>query len=224
MAHNQPFHKLVLIGDLYEDVFNMTLSIVANDVTVPEVSQELADSVAAKAAAWWPKTVGQGGAGITSSAVLRSIKLNRIGTDGRYMDNETVFKDLASPVAGGIAGPQPAQLACAVTFEGINPRARAGRGRMYLPAVGAYASLGSDGRVTAASALAIANGVKSLLTDITASYVALSISARPGITSKVGAGADQFIRRVSVGRVPDTIRSRRSKLIEDRQGVDYDPV
>lgn len=213
------FHRVVLIGELYGDSFNTTLSMVPTGGTaIPAVTQTLCDNVAAAVAAFWPKmTAATPGSGLEllAAARLSSVKVNRIGPDGRYVDalaRETVLTPLAGP--GSVR--MPPQLACAATLRGPNPRAKAGRGRMYFPPSSWFASsLGTDGRISSTAATNHANGVVGLLQDLNDVYLSAGVVAVAGIASKAGTGAFQPVVQVTVGRVLDTIRSRRNKLDED---------
>lgn len=221
MPYPAPFHRLVMIGTLYtDDIFNVTLSFTPSGAgTLPAVTQTLADAVLAEVAEWWAQAVigspNTGGIGITQSAKLTSIKLNRIGTDGRYMDPETV-EAITAPVAGSQGTFPPPQLTIAATIRGALERSRAGKGRMffppsvYTPAVGAV-----DGKLTTTQATAYGQGVVNLLAALNDVYFAASIPAVAGIASEAGAGAFQTVEKVTVGRVVDTMRSRRNKLDED---------
>lgn len=216
MAYPGQFLRLVLIGTIYADTFNTTCSIVPfSGLTVPEPTTGLLDDLAVPIDAFWRATSPTTGIGITNSAVLQSFKLNRIGVDGRYVD-DTVYEHV---FAGGVPAPgtggQPAQISMAATIRGLNERARAGKGRMYLPANDWTAALGTDGRIVAGNAQNGAQRIHGFLQNITAVFTDSSIDAGVGIASRQGTGAFQVMQRVTVGRVPDTIRSRRSKQDED---------
>lgn len=218
MAYPAPFHRLVMIGSLYADTFNTTLAMIpVGGGTLPEVSDDLVDAVGAVCADWWNNLLGGGGngLGIITNAKLTSVKLNRIGTDGKYMDAETKEHVLGTPVSGVTSTNLPAQLSIACTLRGVNERARAGKGRMFFPPSSAMNALGNDGRLTAALALDYAKGVSFLLGALDDAYLSEGVSAVAGISSATGAGAFQGVQQVSVGRVVDTIRSRRNKLPED---------
>jgi hypothetical protein len=221
MAYSAPFWRLVLIGDLYTDVFNTTLSLVPSGGSAPAVTQADADALATAITTFWAQDTTGGGWNITASARLTGWKLNRIGTDGRYMDPGTIEHVLPSPVAGG--GPIGAapQLAQAATIRGANERAAAGRGRMFFP-VSAYGmSVESDGRISSAEAGVLAQIFHGFLQNIDGVLIDRSIPLLAGIASKTGAGAFQVMSRVSVGRTVDTIRSRRNRLPE---AAEYYPV
>lgn len=218
MGYPAPFHKLVMIGDLYTDVFNVTLSMIpVGGGALPAVTQSLVDAVGVYCADWFNNGIGTApstGIGIFNVAKLTSVKLNRIGTDGRYVDPETREYVLPVPVSGTNVGTPPPQLSLAATLRGPNERARAGKGRMFFPVSVSAAGVGADGRITAVQAKNYASGVYALLTGINDVYLTAGVTAVAGIASKTGAGAFQAMGSVSCGRVVDTIRSRRSALDE----------
>lgn len=223
MAYPSQFHRLVMIGTAFGDVWNTTLSLIPV-TTVPAVSDDLIDHVASVVGDWFDNPLTGSGAGlnginINGRCFLTSIKLNRIGTDGRYVDATPKEHVYTTPVQGGsLPTNHPPQLTIAATLRGTNERARAGKGRMYFPpSVLVHENLGSDGRLTAANALNYAKGTMFLLGAIADAYLAESVGAVPGIASRAGTGAFQGVAKVTVGRVVDTMRSRRSALNEDPQ-------
>lgn len=220
MAYAAPFHRIVIIGNLYADTFNTTLTMMsAGGGTIPAATQELADDVRATVAAWWPGLVNASpGSGISliAAAQLVSVKVNRIGTDGRYMDAEAIESTGAPVSGGGGATIAPAQLSIASTLRGADPRARAGKGRMYFPpTIQTVSLLGTDGRLTAERAEMHANGIVTLIQNLNDAYLTAGVTAVAGIASKAGTGAFQAVTEVTVGRVVDTMRSRRNKLNEE---------
>lgn len=222
VSYPAPFHRLVLIGTLYTDTFNTTVSMIPGlSGTVPAVTDELLDEVRTVVATWFPKTVASTGCQIISEAKLTSIKLNRIGTDGLYMDPEPKEWVYTTPISGGGSSRPPGQLSHVVTLRGLNERARAGKGRMYIPTTDPCGSVGTDGRLSAANALDQAEGVATLLHALDDAYLAAGVNAVAGIASKTGSGAFQALRNLSCGRVVDTMRSRRNKLDEDPSVLAY---
>lgn len=220
MTYAGSFHRLVMIGSLFDDSFNVTLSIVPTGgaTTLGAVTDPLITGVADAVSGWWdnPLTASQG-IDLSAAAKLVSVKLNRIGPDGKYMD-PVKEKILTTPVSGGsgVANMGPAQLSIAATLRGANPRARAGKGRMYFPVSALCVSnLGTDGRVSTVNAKKYSDAVAFLLARIGDAYFTAGVAASPGIASRQGAGAFQSAREVTVGRVVDTVRSRRNKLAED---------
>ena len=220
MSYAASFHRLVMIGDLYTDVFNMSLSIVPNGGTgMPAVTDALLADVAADVGAWFPKSqqlsLG-GGLSISGSAKLTSIKLNRINSAGHYQDPGTKEHVYPTPIPGVSSSTTIApQLSIAATLRGANERALAGRGRFYPPITLSSSAVASDGRLAVTATQYYAYGVMSLINAINDSYLSAGVNALVGIASRSGAGAFQSVQKVSVGRVVDTMRSRRNKLAED---------
>lgn len=221
MVYPASFHRIVAIGNLYADTFNFTLSMVpAGGGSLPAVSDTLVAAVGATVADWFnnPMTAGsETGINIASVCALTSVKVNRIGPDGRYVDAETKEHVLTTPVAGPYGTVIQPQLSVALTLRGANERARAGRGRIFFPPSENCGGTLTDGRVSVAKTLSHAKGGLHLLSMINDTYIAQGVNAVAGIASKVGSGAFQPVVQVSAGRVVDTIRSRRSKLDEDPQ-------
>lgn len=221
MAYPAPFHRLVLIGSLYADTWNTTLSMIpTGGGPLPAVSDELLEDVALAVGDWFNNPFGGAsptGIGIIDRCNLSSVKLNRIGADGKYMDAETKEHVFPTPIVGPTSVSIAPQLTLAATLRGSNERARAGRGRMYLPPSTAITGLNSDGRVLVNDALAHVKGFHFLLGMLNDVYTSAGVGAVAGIASKTGTGAFQAVVQSSVGRVIDTIRSRRNKLDEDPQ-------
>lgn len=220
MAYPAPFHRLVLIGTLYSDIFNTTIAMVptGGGGSLPAVTQELADAVRGEVELWFNDPLNASapfGPGIISSAALTSIKLNRIGTDGRYMDPEAIESVCPTPFPGLSSATPPAQLSIAATLRGSNPRALAGRGRMFLPPSSIVTTMDSTGRISSANAVSYANSVSRLCAILNDVYITEGVTAVAGIASNTRTGAFQAVVDVTVGRTVDTIRSRRNKIPED---------
>lgn len=217
MAYIRPFHRLVIIGTMYNEIFNTTVAFGGISTDPGEVTDALLEDVAAAVATWWPKTSGAaGGIGISGSALLTSIKLNRINTSGHYQDGETKQWIYPAPIAGpGFTGVPP-QLSLVASLRGVNPRAHAGKGRMYFPNSSAVQGAldTTTGQLGTTVCTQHATGVMNLLMSINAAYVTNGVTAVAGIASNVGGGAWQPLTAIRVGRVIDTMRSRRNKLVE----------
>lgn len=220
MPYPGSFHRLVLIGNLYSDTFNTSLSIVPTAIgdfgPRAPVNATLLEDVADVVGAWWTNATVALGASCISAARLTSIKLNRIDASGHYQDPETFEHIYPSPLNSGISSNEAPQLAVVATLRTAIPRGRGSKGRMYLPPTLCVTALGTDGRSTVAQALAQAQGVSALFESLNSVY---SAQGAVGVASDAGAGAFQVCTEVSVGRVPDTIRSRRNKQDEDYQTV-----
>lgn len=222
MVYPAPFHRLVIMGTLYADVFNTTLSIVpipgTGTISMGLVTPTLLADVAAVVGAWWPGA-GANQPHITQAARLTGIKLNLIGPDGRYLGPETMEHTYPAPIAGGVSTNPPPQLAVVATIRTAEPRGLASKGRMYLPpANGFYTPLATDGRASDVSALRVATAMTTLFDGINDVYNALPVTdaarGRVGVASDRLAGQFRVATEVSVGRVVDTMRSRRNKLDE----------
>jgi hypothetical protein len=229
MAYAGSFHRLVVIGRLFNvEDFNFTLSIVPleDPSAVEAVSAQLLADVAAKVEAWFPDQFDADGVQFTSSVTLTAIKLNRINAAGHYQDQDAMTHEYPAPIAGTASGAFPAQLAVAATLRTARSRGRGARGRFYLPQVAPVGVMGAGGTMSAGNALSIAEGAAKLIVELNNTYFArnlgLGVLMRVGVASNVGTGVFEEALSVDVGRVVDTIRSRRSSLPEDYQTVVID--
>jgi hypothetical protein len=150
------------------------------------------------------------GTGIANTALLQEVKMARIGADGRYTGDPAIVSTNARG-GGGSQIKYPTQISLAVSF-GTTRRGASGRGRMYLPLP--LASLDTN---TFTISLLAAEGVR----DSIATWIAdlrnqpgldPPNAPRPTIASIKGYNTD--ITTVRVGRVLDTIRSRRTSVPE----------
>lgn len=139
--------------------------------------------------------------------------MNLIGTDGRYVDKfGTVEHVLTTPAAGGGGAQYPPQVAAAVTLETNASRGLASKGRFYVPSpVGSFETGPGLFSISAAANLAIR--ATTLVEDLNEELEGWTVA----VVSGTRTGAARLVNRVSVGRVLDTIRSRRTSLVEDRQ-------
>lgn len=152
---------------------------------------------------------GRPATGINFEAVLETIKFAFIGTDGKYQ-RDPIVVDVPDTPGGIVGAPPPAQTALAVSV-GSARRGPTGRGRFYLPLCGLEVS-GADLSYSTAAAIAARDSAKTFLDALNnqpgvdfANVVVVVVSTK-GYTS--------LVNSVRVGRVPDTIRSRRTSLPE----------
>jgi len=145
---------------------------------------------------------------------LQSIKVAAIGVDGAYLTEPRVFEPSSGWSQGTTANVLPQStvvlsLRSGFTLGGGN------YGRMYLP----HTSLGAlttEPRGTSASATTgsekgaafVARVAEVVNSTTTSTYV-------PVIMGQTGAGTQKEIAQVGVGRVTDTQRRRRNRLVED---------
>lgn len=206
MAYPRPFLRLVYIGSLYgTETFSFSMSLLefTNGPAQPPTSvpQGVIDA---------GEILFQSTGLISSKAQIEVIKLNRIGTDGKYTEPQTVEEDVTPPTTGTTTLQPAPQVAIAITLRTAVSRGLAHAGRFYLPLPGTSPS--SDGRLPAVTTIAYADAAAAAINAINASF---NDEWRVGVTSNVGAGREQFVTAVQCGRVLDTIRSRRSSLPED---------
>lgn len=207
----QPFLRLQASGPLYvSEAWSCTLSFSGG--TIPTPTQAMADGAGE---AFRRLIQDSEGPLIANRAGLATVKLARIGADGLYVDPRPV--SWVSPDVGGSRGQSgtnvPPQIALAVTLEGSNPRGPAGRGRFYLPVPAG--ALQTDGRLTEAYAAHAAHLSAAMIREAEAA-IGLQAYIVGAATAKGRGPARQQVAQVSVGRVLDTIRSRRTSLPEER--------
>lgn len=225
MVYPASFHRIVLLGTQFADTFATGLTVAASgggDMSAAD--DALATEISSLIATWWPANTGTVAVQLPAQAKLTSVKVNRINSAGLYEDPVTIEHVYGSPIAGGTGVIQPAQMATAVTLRTAVERGLASKGRMYLPAtLGFVTALGADGRATVANAREAANAVKTLIDGINLIYATppTGVAGRVSVMSNVGAGFIREVTGTSCGRVPDTMRSRRSKLDE---APEYDTV
>lgn len=217
MVYPKDFVRLVIFGKLYSDVWNTSLSIVPTaigEVGMPAVDDATLVAIAGDVTTWFTKPTASGGPDFISKVSLEGIKLNRIAPTGLYKDE--VSKTYIYPAVnfGTGATNVPPQLAGVITLRTAISRGRGSKGRIYMPPSQFTSPVGADGRLSAADALKLATGGKTLIDLINARYTGIG---RVGVASKVGTGRFEHVTKVSAGRVVDTMRSRRSKLIEEPQ-------
>lgn len=207
MAYPEPFLRLVASGTLYgSESWSWGISLVDEFSAEPEAPDEVPQAIIDAVAAFHTAP-----SFIATYATLDTLKLNLIGTDGRYVDKtNTVQYDYPDPVPKGVSsGTVPPQVALAITLRTIARRGLASSGRFYVP-VPAY-DLTADGRLSVANATTIVGYATTLLNALDDAMDDWT----PGVVSNVGAGARRVVSHVEVGRVYDTIRTRRISLPEE---------
>jgi hypothetical protein len=142
-------------------------------------------------------------------AHLDTIKYNLIDVAGHYADpTATVRWDASSPTSGGAAPGAIPQAAGVVSLMTANARGLAHTGRFYMPLF--TCALGTDGRISEANATTVAERATTFLDALNAD----DDTYRVAVLSNVGAGHQNHVTHVRVGRVIDTMRSRRTSLAE----------
>lgn len=153
---------------------------------------------------------------IPTLCTLDWIKVNKIGANGKYVDETTHVHDFV-PAIAGLASPQmPNIIATAVTWRTGKTRPPGAWGRVYLPAYGTPITATGSMRMSAPTALAVANSGGQLLASIVATLSAQNLEGSPVVASKVD-GINRKILTVTAGDVFDVQRRRKDALIESYQ-------
>lgn len=149
------------------------------------------------------------GTSIHPQAVLRQVKVAKIGADGKYVADPLVQDGLAVPGGGMVSVLPPFQVSAAVSL-GSDRRGASGRGRFFLPLPAGQ--IQGDGLWTVDFATSMRISCATWLADL---------NNRPGIDPAgsfvviaSGKGFLSPVTTVRTGRAPDTIRTRRRQLDE----------
>jgi len=142
-----------------------------------------------------------------------------IGTDNKMEGNGPLLHEVTPADIDGTASVRyPSQIAAVVTLVADN-RGPARFGRFYLP--GPAYQLESDRRISTTNADTIATSATTFLKAVSDSIDAPFTESVKGVNVSLrgggGAGTLQQIDHVEVGRVYDTLRTRRNQLLEERQ-------
>lgn len=149
----------------------------------------------------------------TSDVVLTKVRVAVVAADGHvakdfdgsYKQGDWVGVNAGSGTRATGTGYLPLQTAMVGSLSSARPDAT-GKGRFFLPFPGVYA-LAADYRLGASDAQSLAGSLKSFINAaVTAVQAPLVIASSKGYLSNV--------TTVRVGRVPDTMRSRRNQELE----------
>lgn len=207
MAYLQPFLRLVAIGSLPQgETWTWSMSF-GSDFGPAAAPEEVPAGVLTAIETFHESSDVALGAGVT----LNAVKLNMIGTDGRYVNpSDTVEHIYETPVAAAGTIQLPPQAATAVSLLTNFRRGLAHRGRFYVPRLGR--TVGTDGRLTTTEQSALLTAAAAMVDSLND---ALGPNFFCAVTSDRREGAQRRVSGLAVGRVVDTIRSRRRGLDED---------
>jgi hypothetical protein len=205
MAYKQNFLRLVVSGTLYTDEqFSWSMAFIQGAGGTAPAPETVPDAVVSAITSFWrwPSL-------ISKFAQIDTVKLNEIGPDGRYVNSETVVRE----IVGGIVGVAdsviyPPQVALVVSLDTAIRRGRAHGGRFYLPLPGP--TLLSSGTLAVAEQEKYVDSATTLIEQLNNALQPWQV----GVVSDIGPGAQQRVTHVRVGRVLDTMRSRRRSLDE----------
>jgi hypothetical protein len=145
----------------------------------------------------------------SSSQKQTLTKVANIGADGHYTGPPQTHGRAWGGGTGDLI--YPPQIALVVSTRSSPADFPRTRGRFYVP--GPNVALDTaTGTISAADATMVANAAKALIDSINADFI-----AAPGhvvIASAKGAGRNAIVHDVRVGRVLDTVRSRRRSMDE----------
>lgn len=164
-----------------------------------------ASAYAAPLTAW----MARAGSHLSSAAKLEEVKFNIIDpVTGLYQEPVSNNHLIPSPVPG-LDSPTPGQLSLCITTGTALARGRGHAGRFYPP-TGAPTAIGpTDGTTTSAVAESMGDSAAQLIDALNA----VDPMFRAVVFSKAGQLV-QPITHLRVGRVYDTMRSRRAQLNE----------
>lgn len=157
----------------------------------------------------------QSGAGIPQNVKCDDWRAYNIGENGVMVGNPLVVDVSGTGAPTGTTTVRyPPQIALCATLVGSNRGA--GRfGRFYLPTAQSMES--SDSRLSASNAAGVGDAVTQFLKDISdAMGSPLGLSSACINVATDQASTWQIVDHVEVGRVFDTLRSRRGAMLEER--------
>jgi hypothetical protein len=165
-------------------------------------------------------TDGRGISAISATARLSWVKFNRIGADGKYLDNPNTLE--FAPVTGGgqysATAPLPGiiwQQSSVISLLTGQPRGRGSHGRIYPPACGL--PVGDDGYMAADLTLKMQANAVRLIGDLNkinnqAGSGALFNVCVVSAESKGRPAKNTPVTRLHVDRIPDVQRRRVNRL------------
>lgn len=157
----------------------------------------------------------------TSSKFASSTRLTgwrgyQIGPDGRTIGDNLRVVELGTPVVGVGTPRYPSHVSLVVTTEGAS-RGPARLGRFFLPSP-AISIDTTDLRLAASDLTTLLASLKTCVESLkNAMYPVEVIGESMVNVSQLDGGVMQNVVKYKCGRVLDTMRSRRNKLVEDYQ-------
>lgn len=226
MAFQRHF-RLVYSGTLGPDTapveewsFGLALN-VGEDLTIPTIG--MMEGYAADLAGRFDVLLPR----LSGAVRVRRCRVAAIGVDGKYLRYESgqyVLADQVRNVVGTSSGSSPWPQTALVCSLRSAMDDLTGRGRFYLPMP--VASMGADLRISAADQTALVALLKTFVDGVnTTADANVGIGrvciASQGSTVRGIPPQNRPVVEVGVGRVMDTIRSRRAQLLEEHT---YSPV
>lgn len=198
-------------GEPYEQ-WNTSLALSPGGQVSTASMQEIADDLRDDFAAWCSTTES----GFSGNTFFTEVRLDHVGDNGR-IDQDAVF----AQVGGGGATYSPGQVllppssAVVLTLD-TGGRGRSRFGRMYLPLC--KVSLTQEGVMGEFQQTEILNSCATLLRNL-GNLPGLDGGAGLVVASGAGGGSLKPVQSIRVGRVVDTMRSRRRSMDESYRSV-----
>lgn len=213
MAFTEPHLLISVQGDAWAGTETWQFGVRARFTGL--IDEPRLDALASALAAPTEAFFASAALGISNRARLLSLKVANVLTTGLYPDGQAPgIHTYAAPVPGTSGSTVIPQQTVAVTLLTARARGRASKGRFYLPP--AFRTIGADGTFPATEADAIETAVVTWLNAINAAVVDGTQIGPVAVMSKLGTGTTNDVTAVGVGRVMDTMRSRRASLLEQR--------
>lgn len=213
-----PFHRRITFSGIFGTVttpvenWSFNLSMTGNPQKTLAPLQTLADAAGAAwtshlAPLYWPSTR----LARVRAAEVESDGLVSRQASGAYLQADHV-QDRPGLASTGTENRMPLSAALVVSLQTARP-GQAGKGRFFLPWP-SFTGIATDYRLPTATAESIADAAKAFLAALNtaAGSPVIVVGASSSITGKEPTSS--VVTAVRVGRVPDTMRSRRSSMLE----------
>ena len=152
---------------------------------------------------------------IAPGALFTSVKVARLGFDGRYNAEPAEISGFSN--AGGGSSAQctsPACSVCVSLWSGAT-LGEANHGRLYLPWT-SLASAAATGQMSVSQQGGLVSGAQTFLSAVEDEVASVAADARLHIMSAKGAGTSKQVLQVGVGLVVDTQRRRRNRIADTK--------
>lgn len=198
-------------GEPYEQ-WNTSVALSAGGDLSTASRQQIADDLRDDFAAWCTTTESN----FAGNTYFTEVRLDHVGDNGR-IDTDAVFSQVSGAGATYSSGQAFLPPSCAVVLTlDTGGRGRSRFGRMYLPLL--KVRVGDDGCMPQITQDEILGSCRTLLTNIS-NLPGIDAGAGVVVASGAGAGALKPVQSIRVGRVVDTMRSRRRSMEESYRSV-----
>lgn len=172
-------------------------------------TQAFADAAAAAAKTW----IQNSATGYTAQTTLTEVKVAPIGTDGLYIPGGIAISSFPSGAVGTLSSTNihPPQIAWAMSLQSAQPRGPVHQTRVYLPGPAFAMESASSARVS----VGLTGGALAPFRTMILAMNAIGFGSLSVKSKKFG--QDATVVTLRLGRALDTIRSRRTSIVEDYQ-------